>query len=67
MSSPARVGHLGVGLVLDDQLLELARLDEDALGAGLLGALLRGLGEVVPGEQQLGAGVLEVEARPRGP
>jgi hypothetical protein len=45
-----------------DQLLELARLDEDELGAGVGGALLGGLGEAVPGKQDLGLGVGEIEA-----
>ena len=50
-----------VGLGGAEQLLELARLDRDQLGAGLLGAGLGGLREVVPGEQDLRARVLEVE------
>src|SRR5919106_800572 len=47
--------------VLEDQLLEVARLDEDTLGPGLGGALLGRIGEVVPGEQQLRAAVPDVE------
>ena len=42
-------------------LLELAGLDHDAVGAGLVRARLRVVGEAVPREQQLGAGVAEVE------
>ena len=57
----------GSGSCCDHELLELARLDEDALSAGLRGALLRRLGEAVPGEHELGAGVLEVVAPPRAP
>ena len=55
------IGDLALRLGVAEQLLELARLDRDDLGAGLLGALLGGLGEVVPGEHQLGPRILEVE------
>ena len=67
MSSAARSTTLGHGIAARQQRLELARLDEHALGAGLLGAGVRGVGELVPREQDLGAGVAEVVARPRAP
>jgi hypothetical protein len=57
----ARLGHLGHRLGGADQLLELAGLHQDALGARLLGAGLRVIGEPLPGKEQLRARVLEVE------
>src|SRR3954464_12781826 len=55
------VGDLVHGLGLAEQPLELAGLDDDGLCARLARALLRGGGEVAPGEQRLGPGVLDVE------
>ena len=46
MSSASRSATLLDRLLLAEQLLELAGLDEDHLGAGLLGARLGGLAEV---------------------
>ena len=54
----AGVGHLAVGLVLAEELLELAGGDLDDLCFGIL----RAHGEVLPGEDELCAGVLQVEA-----
>ena len=62
MSSSSVSATVGDRLGGADLLLELARLDEDALGAGLGSAPGLGvLGEALPGEQQLGARVLQVE------
>ena len=60
-----RVVVLAVGDLLDrvgaaERLLELAGRGEDALRARLLRAALGGLGEAVPGDDQLGARVGEV-------
>src|SRR5215216_349210 len=55
------VGDVVIGLRLARQLLELAGLDRDDLGARLLGAGAGGLAEVVPGEQVPRPRVLEVE------
>src|SRR3954454_14535718 len=55
------VGDLVHGLGLAEQPLELPGLDDDGLCARLARALLRGGGEVPPGEQRLGRGVLDVE------
>ena len=61
MSSGSRSTTSRRGSTPAEQLLELARLDHDALGAGLLRAGLRVVGEALPGEHQLGPGVAEVE------
>src|SRR3954447_18160397 len=55
------VGDVGQRVVLADELLELPRLDEDALRARVVRALLGRLGEVVPREQDLRLGVGEGE------
>ena len=57
------VGRVGDGRVRRGRahlLLEVARLDEQALGARLLGAGLGVVGEPVPGEDQLGPRVRQV-------
>ena len=56
------VGDLIDGLGAAEELLELARLDEDALGAGRLAALASRVAHLVPAEHELGAGVLHLEA-----
>ena len=61
MSSTLRSTNLAGRVLLREQLLELARLDEDELGARLVGPGLRRVGEVAPGEEDLGLWVLEVE------
>jgi hypothetical protein len=55
------IGELTDRLGLAQRLLERPALDEHALGAGLGSARLRGRGEPVPGHQDAGAGVAEVE------
>ena len=55
------LGDLGVRFKLAEHLGKRCRLDLDHLYACVLGATARLLGEAVPGEQQLRAGVLEVE------
>ena len=55
------VGDRGIRRGRAHLLLELAGLDQQALGARLLGAGLGVVGEPVPGEQQLGPGVRQVE------
>ena len=62
MSPSSRSATSATGSAAPTSCSNLPGLDEHALGAGLLGARLRGLGELVPGEQQLRAGVAEVEA-----
>ena len=61
MSSSARATTAGTGSQRVEQRLELARLDEHDLGVGVLGAGVGGVGELVPGEEHLGAGVAQVE------
>ena len=61
MSSPSRGSSSSAARRAHHELLELAGLDQDRLGAGLLGALRRGLAEAVPREDDLRARVLEVE------
>jgi hypothetical protein len=56
-----RVGQAGRGLVLAEHRRERLRLDLEQLGAGVGGAVARLGGEAVPGEQDPGSGVLEVE------
>jgi hypothetical protein len=55
------VGEGRLGLAVAEQLGEGLGLDLDQLRPGLGGSLPGLLGEAVPGEQQLRAGVLEVE------
>ena len=55
------VDDLAPGLDARQHLLELAGLDHDALGAGLLRAGVRVVGEALPGEQQLRPGIAEIE------
>ena len=54
------VDHLVDGIGAAEQLLELARLGDDALGARGIAALLGGGAEVVPGDHHLRAGIGEV-------
>ena len=61
MSSSAVSARPGGRLVLGQRRREARRLDLDQLDAGVGGALARLGGEAVPGEQQLRAGVLQVE------
>ena len=62
MSSSARGDRLAcTGSQRASQRLERTRLDEHALGVRLLGAGVRGVGGLVPREQDPGARVAEVE------
>ena len=61
MSSGSRSTTSRRGSTPCQQLLELARLDHDAFGAGLLRAGLRVVGKALPAEHQLGPGIAEIE------
>ena len=61
MSSSAVSARPGVGSSPASSRGEGRRLDLDQLGAGVGGAVARLGAEAVPGEQQLGARVLQVE------
>ena len=55
------VHHFGPGFGCAHGVLELPGRDDQTLGAGVIGAGLGVLGKAVPGEQQLRAGILEIE------
>ena len=57
----AALGDLRRRLAALEQRLELAGLHEHAFGVRLLGAGARGVGELVPGQEDLRPGVAEVE------
>ncbi len=61
MSSGSAVDHLADGLTALEQSFELAGLDEHALHRRLLGAGVRGVGELVPGQDYAGSRVTEIE------
>ena len=61
MSSGVAVDDLATRLDARQQLLELARLDHDAFGAGLVRAGLRVVGKSLPREHQLCPGIAKVE------
>jgi hypothetical protein len=53
--------HVSPGLRAADQALEVAGLHENAFRAGRVRAGVRGIGELVPGEEQLRLGIAEVK------
>ena len=56
------VSEPGDGFGAGQRSLELAWLDEDAVGAGRLAALSRRVAHLVPADHRPGAGILHLEA-----